>query len=466
MLKHAPSKAFILRTLYNTDWTSRAFRIETYPRQGRERAFCLAAILGAGCHGTPNTSGYGIAWISLTDEPGDYAAYVITIDSITLERNDGVVVTAVATPEVVDFTQVHNIAELWSSGAIPTGTYVSATITLDYTNAFIAVVKNGESVEATSSTTRRDTTSDDLCGDGELRPAERAEHHADLRLDERHVALHRLRSRGFGRGGSVADGSDGVRASVLTDRSSARHTRLIRVRGPLANSSTDVSTYTVYIRPFYDEANNLGQVTLFSQPSTVYTLNGHAYLGSAGLAALSVLSAGSTMTAGFTTFQPDYNPLNGAYAGRFNLQYVVAGSTLEDNYTEGISGDVIARKGDMLTLRGSTLFLNTADTFSYERGRHRGLLGPDTIVTADDNALLDQSDPELDRRRRSHHRPRNHQYRLLRRHVILDSTGTTSTNTGSVRLQASEVFGTLESSASGSLVMDVSTINLWPVPCL
>ena len=120
-----------------------------------------------------------------------------------------------------------------------------------------------------------------------------------------------------------------------------------------------MSTYTVYIRPFYDEANNMGQVTLFSQPYTVYTLNGHAYLGSAGLDALSVLSAGSTMTAGFTTFQPDYNPLNGAYAGRFNLQYVVAGSTLEDNYTEGLSGDVIARKGDILTLRGSTLFVNT-----------------------------------------------------------------------------------------------------------
>ena len=173
-------------------------------------------------------------------------------------------------------------------------------------------------------------------------------------------------------------------------------TKLIRVRGPLANSSTDVNTYTVYIRPFYDEANNIGQVTLFSQPNTVYTLNGHTYVGNAGLDALSVLSAGSTMTAGFTTFQPDYNPLNGAYAGRFNLQYVVAGSTLEDNYTEGISGDVIARNGNMLTLRGSTLILTTADTLlPYRRRRYRRhvLLGPGTIVTADDNPLLTNLTP-------------------------------------------------------------------------
>src|ERR1700734_4006583 len=143
-------------------------------------------------------------------------------------------------------------------------------------------------------------------------------------------------------------------------------TKLIRVRGPLANSSVDVDTYTVYIRPFYDEANNIGQVTLFSQANTVFTLNGQTYIGNSGLNALSVLSAGSTMTAGFTTFQPDYNPLNGAYAGRFNLQYVVAGSSLEDNYTDGISGDVIARTGNLLTLRGATLILTTANTFYYE----------------------------------------------------------------------------------------------------
>ena len=191
-------------------------------------------------------------------------------------------------------------------------------------------------------------------------------------------------------------------------------TKLIRVRGPLANSSTDVNTYTVYIRPFYDEANNIGQVTLFSQPNTVYTLNGHNYVGNAGLDALSVLSAGSTMTAGYTTFQPDYNPLNGAYAGRFNLQYVVAGSTLEDIYTEGISGDVIARNGNTLTLRGATLILTTADTFSYcappsaalatdcEVTDAQVLLGPGTIVTADDNPLLTGLDLEFDRRRRSH----------------------------------------------------------------
>ncbi len=69
----------------------------------------------------------------------------------------------------------------------------------------------------------------------------------------------------------------------------AANNKLIRVRGPLINSSVDVNTYTVYIRPFYDEANNIGNLTLFSQPNTVYTLNGKTYVGAAGLNALSVL---------------------------------------------------------------------------------------------------------------------------------------------------------------------------------
>ena len=247
-------------------------------------------------------------------------------------------------------------------------------------------------------------------------------------------------------------------------------TKLIRVRGPLANSSVDVNTYTVYIRPFYDEANNIGQLTMFSQPNTVYTLNGQTYVGNEGLDALSVLSAGSTMTAGYTTFQPDYNPLNGAYAGRFNLQYVVAGSTLEDFYTDGISGDVIARNGNTLTLRGSTLILTINDTFAYEVADCNVLLGPGTIVTADDNPLL--KNLTASSIAVGDHITARGIYRQastgscgktpLGQAVYLDSTGTSSTNTGSVRLQPNEAFGTLVSSAAGSLVMDLTSIDNFP----
>lgn len=422
---------------------------------------CAAAILAAGCHHNNNTSGYGIAWVTVTDEPGDYTSYVVTIDSITLIRSDGAVVTAVATPEIVDFAQLHNISEMWGSGAIATGTYVSATITLDYTNAAISVMVDG--VPKTARLVDYAT--------GEV-PATYA---ITVNFDPLHQptvtptyastsALRFAIDFDLAASGRVSLGTPPVvyvRPFVTASMLPA-DTKLIRVRGPMINSSTDVSTYSVYVRPFYDEANNIGSISLFSQPSTVYTVNGQTYVGAAGLAAMSILSAGTTMTAGFTTFQTDYNPANGAYAGKFNLVYVIGASSLEDQYTEGLSGDVIARTGNTVTLLGSTLFLNTANTYDYNVANTQLLLGPGTIVTADDNTTLTGLNSQSIAV--GQHVSARGIYSVTAGGTVqLDATGTSSTNTGSVRLQATELYGPLVSSAAGSLVMNVQNINNWPI---
>jgi hypothetical protein len=185
-------------------------------------------------------------------------------------------------------------------------------------------------------------------------------------------------------------------------------------------------------------------------------------VGNAGLDALSILSAGTTMTAGYTTFQPVYNPLNQAYAGRFNLAYVVAGSTLEDIYTEGISGEVIGRDGNTLTLQGSTLFLNTADTFAYELANTRVLLGPGTIVTADDNSAL--TGLNTNAVSVGQHIAVRGIYDVLSDGTIqVDATGTSATNTGSVRLQPTALWGQLVSSAPGNLEINLQSIDGYPV---
>ena len=444
---------------------------------------CAAAMFGAGCHGPNNISDFGIAWVSVTAEPApQYASYVVTIDSITLTRSDNNVFTAVATPELVDLTQINNFAELWSSGAIPNGTYIAATITLDYTTAAIAIRKGNVAVPCTlgvpvsgagcavldaatkaTPTTYALTVVFDPANQPTITPTFASTSAALMAVD---VDLP---------GSGYIDTSTATPTVYVRPYMTIGHqpsdTKLIRVRGPLANSSVNVDTYTAFIRPFYDEANNLGQLTLFSQPSTIYTLNGVGYVGNAGLNALSVLSAGSTMTAGFTTFQPDYNPLNGAFAGRFNLQYVVAGSTLEDIYTNGISGDVIGRNGNTLTVRGATIIFTTDDTFAYEVADCNVILGAGTLVTADDNPLLKNLTPSSIAVG-DHITARGNYTQvsagqcgtgLFGVPVELDSTGTQATNTGSVRLQPNEAFGTLVSSAAGSLVMDLTSIDYWPV---
>jgi hypothetical protein len=44
----------------------------------------------------------------------------------------------------------------------------------------------------------------------------------------------------------------------------------------------------------------------------------------------------------------------------------------------------------------------------------------------------------------------------------LDATGATAEDTGSVRMQSTEMFGTLISSTPGNLLMDLQAINIWP----
>jgi len=150
LLKQAPSKAFILRSPKTPTGMFVHPRLSKTLSKAASALVCAAAIFGAGCHGPNNISDFGIAWVSVTAEPApQYASYVVTIDSITLTRSDNTVYTAVATPELVDLTQINNFAELWSSGAIPNGTYIAATITLDYTTAEIAIRKGDVAVPCT-----------------------------------------------------------------------------------------------------------------------------------------------------------------------------------------------------------------------------------------------------------------------------------------------------------------------------
>jgi len=192
----------------------------------------------------------------------------------------------------------------------------------------------------------------------------------------------------------------------MTVATSASDTKPIRVRGPLINSSVGAGTYTVYVRPFFDEVDSLGTLTIFNDAKTVYTINGTTYVGAPGLTALSQTSAGTTMTAAYTSFVPTATLSTAVTAGEFKSTFVLAGSTLEDYYTQGLEGDVIARSGNTLTLRGSTLQLNDG-TSQYNDAKRRGPGG-----TRHHRDGRRQYDPQRARlsfsvRRAAHRRPRH-----------------------------------------------------------
>ena len=432
---------------------------------------CVAAFIAAGCHGQGDNSFYGVSWVTVTSEPGatssvtasprDFTSYIVDIDSITLTRSDGVVVTALATAETVDFTKLSNVSELWGTATIPNGTYTSATITLDYTSAVITVMVNGVPTVATVvnpqnmgvTTMSITVTFDPVAGQPIVTPtyASTSAERLALNFD--------LAASGY-----VIPGTSPPKVVVnpfFTAGVLPADSKLIRVRGPLINTNVNIGTYTTYIRPFHDETSALGTVSMFNTASTIYSINGVSYTGIAGVNQFSLLSAGTTMTASYTTFTPTLNTLNNAAAGIFNPVYVVGGSTLEDVYTEGLGGEVIARSGDTLTLRGSTLFLNTADEFIYETADTQVLLGTGTTVTADDTTFtgLTSADVAVGQQIEA----RGIYSVLASGEVQLDSTGTSATNTGSVRLLPTQLYGPLVSSGAGTLTMDLQNIDDYPV---
>ena len=141
--------------------------------------------------------------------------------------------------------------------------------------------------------------------------------------------------------------------------------------------------------------------------------------------------------------------------------YVVAGSTLEDNYTEGLSGDVVARTGNLLTLRRSTLFINVEEVFDYESTDTFVQLGAGTLDTADDTTLTGLN---LNSTGVGQHIEARGIYTIATDgSIVLDATGTSATNTGSVRLISTQLYGSLTSTATGSLTMNLSAIDGWPV---
>jgi hypothetical protein len=420
---------------------------------------CAAAVFTAGCHHNNLNSGYGIAWVTLSDTPGDFTSYVVNVDSLTLTGTANGAITAISAVETVDFAKLNSIDELWSAASIPNDTYTSATIVLDYTAANISVMVNGSPVQATvvdttgaAVTTQTINITFDPNNKLVIQPTLYSSSAVRVAVDFNLPASNTV---------NLTTSPPTVTVKpIMTVATSASDTKPIVVRGPLINSDVTIDTYTVYVRPFYDEVNALGTLSLFNGPDTVFLINGVTYVGAAGLTALSQLSAGTTITEAYTTFTPT-STLNAAVtAGKFFPTYVVAGSTLEDYYTQGLEGDVIARYGNTVTLRGSTLQLNDGSS-QYNDANAEVLLGTATIVTAEDNTTL---------------KGLNYNSVAVGQHIIargiyslpasgivtVDATGSSSTNTGSVRLQNTQIWGPLVSSASNSLVLDLQTIENWP----
>jgi hypothetical protein len=91
----------------------------------------------------------GTLLVGLTDADGEFLSYSVDVVSLTLTKANGTVVQTLPTRQRVDFAGLVDLTELVTAATIPNGTYVSASIQLDYANADVSVEVNGAPVAAT-----------------------------------------------------------------------------------------------------------------------------------------------------------------------------------------------------------------------------------------------------------------------------------------------------------------------------
>lgn len=378
----------------------------------------------------------GAALITLQDAAGDFQSYTVDVVSLRLRKASGAEVETVPATTRVDFAQLVSLSELISAGQIPSGDYVAATLTLDYSNASImADDGSGGSV----SLSPVDSQGNAITGQLAL----------SVQLDNRnHLVITRARTARLAfdfnlAASNVVDlATATVQVAPMIQASVVPPADLnIRVRGALVATDTVGSSYTVNVHPFHLNNVDVGQVTVHTTDTTSFEIDGVAYSGGAGLAQMATLAPG-TITAAFGTLQTsDYS---------FTATRVLAGSSVASSLSDLVRGDVMARSGDTLTVRGATLDRRDG-SFEYLRGQVTVTIADGTHVTEEgQTGTFGIADISVGQR-------------IVAAGIatVDNTTGTAAldASTGRVRLEITPMWGLVTGAVSNPLLLDLHAIN-------
>ena len=311
--------------------------------------------------------------ISLTDATGDFASYTVDVLSLNLTKANGAKVSVLPLSTRIDFAQYAEMTEFLTAATVSSGTYVSATMTLDYQNADIwAEDENGTNVQVTNIV--------DENGD----PVSTLE--ISVQLEDRNrltiapgIPVHLMLD--FDLQASNHVDFDTAQDPILTvepflvaDVDATNGDKSHRVRGLLDEVNIDDSSFSVILRPFYcslaDTNRLFGIRSVNTTEETLFNINNVAYEGIAGLTEMDGLDENTPVIA---IGDLKFNPL------RFEATEVYAGSSVPGANMDVVSGWVTERSGDSLTVKGASLIRNH-NSFSFND--HVTLLVSDeTVVT-------------------------------------------------------------------------------------
>jgi hypothetical protein len=320
---------------------------------------------GSGSSVSSCSSDCGTTYIAMTDADGDFLSYTVDVVSLTLKRANGSIVETLPATTQVDFAQYVDLTEFFTAATIPNGEYVQGTLRLDYTNASITVEQNGAPVAA-----KAVDAGGNLLGVVDV----------NVTLDNRHHLIvapgkPSLFTLDFNLAATNSVDLTTTPATVTVNPALVASLDLVdqkdlRVRGPLVSVDKTAGTYVVDVRPFNMRNSKFGQVTVHTDANTSFEVNGAMFTGSAGLDALNTAGAG-TATAAFGTLT--------TATREFDATTVDAGTSVPGAGVDTVIGEVLARSGDVLTVRGGTVVRNS-DGAHFARGKVQVTIGANTKV--------------------------------------------------------------------------------------
>jgi hypothetical protein len=308
----------------------------------------------------------GGSMVTMTDAAGDFLSYIVTLTSLQLQTASGASVETLPAPTPVDFTKLVNLTEVLSAGQIPAADYVSAQLTLNFANAQITaadamgnpvtlspVDAKGNALTGTLTVTvQLDNTNSLIITPGNT---------GRLAFDFNLAASNMVSLTAM----TVQVAPTLVATVVPSD------TKQVRVRGQLASVNAAQNDFVLNVQPFAVQTATAGQVTAQVAATTTYQINGMAFVGMAGLTALAALPA-NTMVAAFGSLQTGTMP--------FTATNILAGTSLESASKDHLSGTVIARTANALTVRSAT-WTKPDGWFGFERMDATVNVGANTSVT-------------------------------------------------------------------------------------
>ena len=349
-----------------------------------------AAILGLNSCGN-DTFTYGTPLITFSVTPGPFTAYIAEIDQISLTRSDNTPVYPLLSPQIVDFTKLGDMPEVFGAPAIIEGTYISATITVNYAaslyqpgGALLFMNVNGKSTQvAAVDTSGTSTAATSVSYTVKFDPAHPLviKHGVSTPLDF---------NFDLSAASLVNTSTSPYQVTVrpfITASTEPNYTKPMRSRGVYVTTDTANSNFTINSRSFFDTVGQpVGAIGVQTDSNTTFNINGTIYQGSAGLTALSKLQINSIVEA-YGTF----GNLNNIKP-TFVATQVYAGVAVENVLTVRITGTISGRSGDTLHMTGAELESFSSSTPIGELVTFQDDLlmtvGADTVISVDGHPEL------------------------------------------------------------------------------